>query len=136
MNNNHNLTISFKTVFYTLLSIGVVYFLYISVDVLITLVLSIVIVLSIEPVVKEFLKFRVFGKSPFKRTSAVLTSYVLVLLTVVLSFVYAIPEVAKEFPALITTIEKTINEYSIKYNLNLTNLPDLSQYTERVVSIG
>jgi predicted PurR-regulated permease PerM len=136
MNNGHSLTISFKTVFYTLASAGVLYLLYSSTDVLLTLVLSIVIVLSIEPLVKELLKIRLFGKSPFKRTSAVLISYLLVFFLVIISFVYAIPEVAKEFPALVSTIEKTINEYSTKYNFNVGNIPNLSQITERAVSIS
>lgn len=136
MNNGHTLTISFRTIFYTLISAGVLYLLYSSTDVLLTLVLSVVIVLSIEPLVKELLKIRVFGKNPFKRTSAVLTSYLLVLFSVVIAFVYAIPEVAKEFPALVSTIEKTLKEYSVQYNINIGNIPNISQLTERAVTIS
>jgi predicted PurR-regulated permease PerM len=136
MNNNHTLNISFKTIFYTLISGGILYLLYSSTDVLLTVVLSVVIVLSLEPLVKELLKLRVFGKNPFRRTSAVLISYLLVLLTIILAFVYAIPEVAREFPALVSTIEKTVEEYSAKYNLNAGNLPNISQFTERAVTIS
>ena len=136
MNKETTFTISFKTIFYIVISIAVVYFLYMSVDVLLTLILSLVIVLSIEPLVKELLKLRVFGKSPFKRTSAVLVSYLTVLLSVILIFVYAIPELVREFPPLVSAIDKTVKEYSQQYNINLDNFSNLSQYTERAVSIS
>jgi len=133
---DHNLTISFKTILYSFLSILLLYLLYVSSDVLLTITLSFVIVLSIEPLVKEFLKIRVFGKNPFKRTSAVLTSYLFVLIFIVVIFIYAIPEVAKEFPALVIILEQILFEYSAKYNIDLNSLPNLSQYTERAVSIS
>lgn len=133
---DHTLTISFKTILYSFVSVLFLYFLYVSSDVLLTVALSIVIVLSLEPLVKEFLKIRVFGRSPFKRTSAVLTSYLLVLVFIALVFIYAIPEVAKEFPALVVILEQIIFEYSSKYNIDLNSLPNLSQYTERAVSIS
>jgi len=136
MNNNHTLTVSFKTVFYTLLSFGFVYFLYISFDVLITVVLSLVIVLSIEPLVKELLKLRIFDKSPFKRTSAVLVSYLLVLLSLILVMVFAVPELIREFPPLVAALERAIRDYSLQYNINLENFSNISQITERAVSIS
>jgi len=136
MNTNHNLNISFKTVFYTLLSLGIVYFLYLSFDVLLTVILSLVIVLSIEPFVKSLLKLRVFGKAPFKRTSAVLVSYLMVLLSVILVMVFAVPELIREFPPLVAALENTLTEYSTKYNLNVDSLSNLSQFTERAVSIS
>jgi predicted PurR-regulated permease PerM len=136
MNNNHNLNISFRTIFYTLLSLGGIYFVYISSNVLITVLLSLVIVLSIEPLVKELLKLRLFGKSPFKRTSAVLVSYLTVLLIVVIVMVFAVPELLREFPPLVAALDKTIREYSLQYNINLQSFSNLSQYTERAVSIS
>lgn len=136
MNKETTFTISFKTIFYIVTSIAAVYFLYISFDVLLTLVLSLVIVLSIEPLVKELLKLRVFGKSPFKRTTAVLSSYLIVLLSIIIVFIYAIPELVKEFPPLVSAIDKTIKEYSAQYNVNLDNYSNISQYTERAVSIS
>jgi predicted PurR-regulated permease PerM len=133
---DHNLNIPFKTIFYTLLSIGGAYLLYSVSDVFLTVVLSIVIVMSIEPLIKDLLKLRVFGKSIFSRTSAVLTSYLLILLFIFLTFFFALPEVLNEFPRMATTIEHIFEENAKKYNINSSVLPDLSTYSERVVSLS
>lgn len=133
---DHTLTVPFKTVFFTLLTLGGIYLVYELYQVVITVILALVIVLSIDPMVKDLLKFKILGKNVFTRTSAVLVSYLIVFLTIFLTFYFALPEVINEFPKMITTIEKIVEDTAKKYNIGTNVIPDLSQYTERAVSIS
>ncbi len=133
---DHTVNVPFKTVFYTLLSLGAVYILYSMSSVVLTVILAVVIVMSIEPLVKDLLRVKLFSRDIFSRTSAVLTSYALVLTSVVLAFFFALPEVVGEFPRMVTALERIIEQTATKYNVGLDILPDLSQYAERAVSIS
>lgn len=133
---NHNINVPFRTVFYSILTLAGLYFLYTMSNIVLTVVLALVIVLSIEPLVLSLLKFRFFDKSIFNRTSAVLASYLMVISVIVLVFVYALPQVFSEFPALISSIEETVTKYAQQYNFNSSMLPDLNSYAGRAVSIS
>ena len=133
---DHTLNVPFKTVFYTLLSLGAVYILYSMSDIVLTVVLAVVIVMSIEPLVKDLIKIRVFNKNIFSRTSAVLTSYFLVLLSIVMAFVFALPEVVSEFPRMVTALERIVEQTALRFNVSSESLPDISQYAERAISIS
>ncbi len=133
---DNTLNVPFKTVFYTLLSLGAVYLLYSLSDIVLTVVLAVVIVMSIEPLVKDLIKIRVFNKNIFSRTSAVLTSYLLVLLSIVMVFVFALPEVVGEFPRIVTALERIVEQTAVRFNISAESLPDISQYTERAISIS
>jgi len=133
---NHNVNIPFKTVFYSILSIAGLYFLYTMSDIVLTVILAITIVLSIEPLVLSLLKVRVFNKSIFNRTYAVLSSFLIVIGAVVLVFVYALPEVLSKFPDLVTSIEHTVRDYGKMYNISSDMLPNLTSYTERAVTLS
>lgn len=133
---DHTLNVPFKTVFYTLLSLGAVYILYSMSDIVLTVVLAVVIVMSIEPLVKDLIKIRVFNKNIFSRTSAVLTSYLLVLLSIVMAFVFALPEVVFEFPRMVTALERIVEQTALRFNVSSESLPDISQYAERAISIS
>ena len=132
----HSLQISFKSILMTILTLLGVYLLTTVSDVLLTISLSIVIVLSIEPLVNFFLKVKLFHKNIFSRTLAVLVSFLIVITLLVLTFVYALPELFREFPKLVETVQQTVETYSQKYNLNLPSLPNVNQYTERAVSVS
>lgn len=133
---DNTLNVPFKTVFYTLLSLGAVYLLYSLSDIVLTVVLAVVIVMSIEPLVKDLIKIRVFNKNIFSRTSAVLTSFLLVLLSIVMVFVFALPEVVGEFPRIVTELERIVEQTAVRFNISSESLPDISQYTERAISIS
>ena len=133
---DHSRQSSFKTILMTVFTILGIYLLTTVSDVILTISLSVVIVLSIEPLINFFLKLRLFEKSIFKRTSAVLASFLIVITILVLTFVYAIPELFREFPKVVETVQTTVEEYSVKYNLNISNLPNINQYTERAVSVS
>lgn len=133
---DHTLNVPFKTVFLTLLTLGGIYLVYELYQVVLTVILSVVIVLSIDPMVKDFLRIKILGKNLFTRTSAVLTSYFLILTAIILTFYFALPEVINEFPRMVTTIERIIEDTAAKYNIGTSIIPDLSQYTERAVSIS
>jgi predicted PurR-regulated permease PerM len=133
---DHTLNVPFKTVFLTLISLGGVYLLYQMSDVVLTIALAIVIVLSIEPLVKDLIKFKFFGRNFFTRTSAVLTSYVLIFTTIFFTFYFALPEVVNEFPKMLLIIEKIFEENAVKYGIGANVIPDLSQYAERAISIS
>jgi len=133
---DHSLQISFRTVLFTVLTVLGVYLLTTIYDVILTISLAFVLVLSIEPLVNFFLKIKIFNKSFFKRTTAVLFSFLIVISLVVLSFVYAIPELFKEFPRLVETVQQTVENYSARYNLNISNFQNISQYSDRVVSVS
>ena len=132
---NANLNISFKTILFTLFSLGVVYALYSVYPIIILMVLAFIVALSIEPLVTriEYIKFN--KKRIFSRAAASLMSFFFVISLIVTAFFFIIPELAHQAPKLFETVQKTIVSYAKDYNYKI-EIPDLTQYTERALSIS
>lgn len=132
---NANLNISFKTILFTLFSLGVVYALYSVYPIIILMVLALIVALSIEPLVTRIENIKLNKKRIFSRATASLMSFFFVISLIVTAFFFIIPELAHQAPKLFETVQKTIISYAEDYNYKL-EIPDLTQYTERALSIS
>lgn len=133
--NNLNLHVPFKTILFTLLSLGVIYALYSIYPILILLILAVIFALSIEPLVKRISSVRYGKKHIIPRGLSVIISFLIVISIIVSSFLYIVPEIFHQLPKLLETAQKTLELYSKQYNFSL-QIPNLSQYTERALSIS
>ncbi len=111
------------------------FFIYYSKEVLITIAMSVVLSLSIEPLIKFFEGIKVFKKNILGRAVSVLISYLSLILILIATFYYVLPELGRQVPLIIETFNKTISRYNLEYNLNL-QIPDLSQYTDQAVKFS
>lgn len=133
--NNLNLQVPFKTILFTFFSLGIIYALYSIYPILILLLLAVIFALSIEPLVKKISSLKYNKKSLIPRGFAVIIAFLLVLTVIVSAFLFVLPEIFQQLPKLLETAQKTLELYSQKYNFSL-EIPDLSQYSERAISIS
>jgi len=133
--NTINISIPAKVFGVIAFLVALAFFIYYSKEVLITIAMSIVISLSIEPLIRFFEHLKLAHKHIFNRGVSVLMSYLIVILSLVGILYYSIPELGRQIPLIIETFNQTINRYSEQYNLTI-QLPNLSQYVDRVVSFS
>jgi len=133
--NPLNLHVPFKTILFTLISLGFIYALYSIYPILILLLLAVIFAISIEPLVQKFTSIKYNKKHKVSRGVAVVLSFVLVLTVLVSAFLFIIPEIISQLPKLIETTQKTLEVYSKEYNFSL-EIPNLSQYTNQALSLS
>ncbi len=133
--HNLNLNVPFKTILFTLFSLGFVYALYSIYPILILLVLAVIFAISLEPLVQRISSVKYNKKQKISRSLAVILSFVIVLSVIVTAFLFIIPEIFSQLPKLFETTQRTLEMYSRQYNFSI-EIPDLSQYTERALSIS
>lgn len=133
--NNLNLHVPFKTILFTLLSLGIIYALYSIYPILILLLLAVIFALALEPLVQRISSIKLNKKTKVSRTLAVICSFLLVLSALVSAFLFIIPEILHQLPKLFETAQKTLELYSKQYNFSL-QIPNLTQYSERAVTLS
>ena len=112
------IVISIKTIFLTLLLILAGYILYRLGPILALLLIAVLIVFSIEPFIQKIISIKIFGKN-FKRNSAVIISYIIVIGLLIGAFTLIIPPIAIQLKKLIDSFPFLIQKLEKEYAFSL-----------------
>lgn len=134
---NKQIVIPFKTILFTALFIFSLYVFYKIKTILFLLLLSVLIVLSVEQLIKFFMKQTLLNK-PISRNVAVIVTYTLVIVSILVVLTIGLPPVVTQAQKLfvnISSISKDVPANSKVSKLDLNQLvPNISTLSQNLVS--
>lgn len=133
-----HIVISFKTVLYTVIFICVFYVLYNIREILFLLLLALLTVLSLEHLVRFFMRQTVLNKK-LSRNVAVLLAYTLVILSILIVITIGFPPVIVQAQKLLISITAFSQEVPINDKVSQVELkqfvPNVTTLSEKLVSL-
>lgn len=130
------IVISIKTVIFTFLLILGLYILYLIRPIIILLVISSIVVISMEHPI-EYMKKITFMNRPLSRSVAVLSSYFLLILGIIVIFTIGVPPVITQAQKLISNLTNLTTEIPGATDLKVSIkdvLPDVANVSKNVFS--